>query len=58
MHDVNGHKFTYIKEYNWIEAMEKAECVVLAYTLFNFWQLGNGFIELAYDHYYPNRPIR
>jgi hypothetical protein len=58
MHDINGHKFTYIREYKWVEAMEKAECVVLAYTLFNFWQLGNGFIEQAYDHYYPNSPIR
>ena len=54
MHDINGHKFTYIKQYDWQGAIRKADCVVLAYTLFNFGQLGNGFIEQAYDYYYPS----
>ena len=53
VHDINGHKFCYIHEYDWVSAMCKADCVVLVYTLFNFDQLGNGFIEQAYNHFYP-----
>lgn len=55
MHDINDHKFTYIREYDWTGAIGKAECVVLVYTIFNFNQLGNGFIDQAYSHYYPEK---
>jgi len=53
MHDINGHKFTYIKDYNWTAAIDRSDCVVLVYTLFNLTDLGNGFISKAYDHYFP-----
>lgn len=48
VHDINNHKFAYIRDYDWKSAIDKADCIVLAYTLFNFEQLGNGFIEQAY----------
>ena len=54
MHDINGHKFTYIKDYDWLDAINRTDCLVLSYTLFNFRDLGNGFIDKAYKHYYPN----
>ncbi len=53
VHDINGHKFCYIRDYDWVGAMMKADCVVLVYTLYNFNQLGNSFIEKAYQHFYP-----
>jgi hypothetical protein len=53
INDINGHKVTYITGYDWKGAVDKADCVVLASTVYNFWQLGNGFIEQAYDRYYP-----
>jgi hypothetical protein len=54
MHDINGHKFAYIRDYNWQAAINRADIVVIAYTSFNFPVLGNGFIEQAYDYYYPH----
>jgi hypothetical protein len=39
--------------YNWKQAIDTADCIVLAYTLMNFQNLGNGFIESAYNLYYP-----
>jgi len=53
VHDINGHNFTYINSYDWIGAMNRADCIFLAYTQFNFPNLGNGFIEKAYDHFFP-----
>ena len=53
MHDINGHKFTYIKDYDWKAAIDRCDCVVISYTLFNFGQLGNGFIDQAFSRYYP-----
>jgi SGNH hydrolase-like domain, acetyltransferase AlgX len=53
VHDINGHGFYYINEYDWIGALERADCIVLSYTLFNFYHLGDGFIENAYNHYFP-----
>lgn len=40
--------------YNWGQAIDRADCVVLAYTLMNLPSLGNGFIESAYNFFYPN----
>jgi SGNH hydrolase-like domain, acetyltransferase AlgX len=53
VHDINGHKYTEMKDYNPKAAIDKTDCVVLAYTLFNFKELGHGFIEQAYEWYYP-----
>ncbi len=53
-HDINGHRGGNIKEHDWVGAINKADCVVLVYTLFNFVNLGSGFIDAAYLHYYPN----
>ena len=53
VHDINNKKFTHIKDYDWKGAISKSDCVVLVYTAFNLSQLGNGFIEQAYDYYYP-----
>jgi hypothetical protein len=53
MHDLNGHKYSHINEYDWKGAIKKTDCLILSYTLFNFCQLGQGFIEQAYDYYYP-----
>lgn len=52
MHDINGKKFTYIKDYDWVGAMLRADAVLLVYTSFNLGNMGNGFIEQAYEHFY------
>jgi hypothetical protein len=54
--DVRGfniYKWAYIKDYDWKKALDENDCLVMLYTEFNLWQLGNGFIESAYDYYYP-----
>ncbi|MEI8280671.1 MAG: hypothetical protein WCG87_13010, partial [Bacteroidota bacterium] len=53
LHDINHPKWSFMKDYDWKAAINTADCVVLAYTLFNFRDLGNGFIDQAYYHYYP-----
>lgn len=55
VHDINGHSFSIMRDYDWVAAIDRADCVVLSYTLFNFRDLGNGFIQKAYEHYYPRR---
>ena len=55
VHDINGHKFAMMRDYDWVAAIRRADCIVLSYTLFNFSDLGNGFIEKAYKHYYPGK---
>jgi len=42
-----------IANYDWINAMNHADCIVLLYTSHNLPELGDGFIEKAYDHFYP-----
>ncbi|MCW3123293.1 MAG: sugar O-acetyltransferase precursor [Flavipsychrobacter sp.] len=46
-----------IKDYNWLSALDKTDCIILMYTSINLCngrcELGNGFIEQAYDHYFP-----
>jgi len=57
MHDINHHTYSVMQDYDWLGAIGRADCVVLAYTSFNFCDLGNGFIDLAYKHYYPHGPL-
>ena len=38
---------------NWQEEMDHADCIVLMYTAHNLPELGNGFIEKAYDRFFP-----
>ena len=53
VHGIKPDKFTYIRNYDWKAALDKTDCLVLIYTTFNYAHLGDGFIEAAYDHYYP-----
>lgn len=53
VHGINDNKFTYIKDYDWKGAIGVNDCMVLIYTEFNLKDLGNGFIDQAYDHYFP-----
>ena len=53
IHDINGHQYSTINTYDWIGALKRTDCIVLSYTLFNFYHLGDGFIEHAYDYYFP-----
>ena len=38
-----------------IGAFNKTDCIVLLYTSINLPNLGNGFIEQTYDHYYAKK---
>lgn len=42
-----------IEQINWQEELEHTDCLIFVYTSYNLKELGNGFIEKAYDHYYP-----
>ena len=55
MSDIHNDKYTVIKDYDWVSAIDKTDCVMLVYTSFNLNDLGNGFIESAYNHYYPKK---
>jgi hypothetical protein len=44
-----------VQESDWIGTIDNSDCIVLAYTAFNLPVLGNGFIEKAYGHYFPDR---
>ena len=44
-----------IKDWNWRAALDSTDCVVIMYTAQNLKQLGSGFIEQAYDRYYPKK---
>jgi len=39
--------------YDWVNAINNADCIVLIYTSANDAHLGDGFIEQAYQHYFP-----
>ncbi len=41
----------------WLGDINSADYVVLVYTASNFSNVGSGFIEKAYDHYFPASPI-
>ncbi len=52
-----GQKERYRKmdEYNWKQALSRTDVVVVLYTTANLPKLGGGFIEQAYEYYYPVR---
>lgn len=58
MHDLYQYRYAPIAEYDWKGAMKTADCIVIAYTLFNLRDFGSGFIESAYDYYYPKDTTR
>ena len=45
----------FIADYDWIKAMKATDNIVIMYTSRNLKELGNGFIESAYDYYYPKK---
>lgn len=51
MYDDNGQPK--VGETNWIADLQQTDCVILVYAAINVDDLGSGFIEKAYDHYYP-----
>ena len=44
-----------IEKYDWVGELNKADCIMILYTSHNLKKLGNGFIEQAYDHFYPQK---
>ena len=44
-----------IADFDWIKAVQNADCIIIMYTSFNLPDLGDGFIERAYEHFYPNK---
>lgn len=52
-HDINSNAYSMMDKYDWQAALRRADCIILCYTTFNLKDLGNGFIEQAYNHYYP-----
>ncbi len=53
--DIHNNSSTYIPFYDWHAAINKSDCIVLVYTTFTLEQFGNGFIEAAYEYYYPSK---
>lgn len=44
---------TPLGDMDWVQEIEHTDCVILMYTSRNLAQMGDGFIEQAYAHYYP-----
>jgi len=44
-----------VADSNWQGALTDTDCIILMYTPMNHAHLGNGFIEQAYDTYFPSR---
>jgi hypothetical protein len=44
-----------IKNYDWKNEINKADCIVMLYSSTNLSHLGDSFIEQAYDYYYPKK---
>ena len=42
-----------MENYDWFSAINKSDMIVLMYTDINLNNLGDGFIEKAFKHYYP-----
>ena len=53
--DKDHHDGVSMEGYDWINAINNTDYVVMMYTPDNLEELGNGFIEKAYDHYYPKK---
>ena len=52
-HNMHENRYATIAEYDWKGAMKTADCIVIAYTLFNLRDFGSGFTESAFNYYYP-----
>ena len=52
---LNGKQMVAIANYDWLSELNKNDCIVVMYTSHNLHELGEGFIEKAYAHYYPER---
>ncbi len=44
-----------IAGYDWINAIKNTDCIVIMYTSFNMNEFGDGFIEKAYEYFYPKK---
>jgi len=53
--DYNNYDYIKMENYDWKTEMNKADCFVLLNTAKNANILGNGFIQAAYDYYYPGK---
>jgi hypothetical protein len=42
-----------IAGYDWVQSLNNSDLVIMMYTSANLPHLGDGFIEKAYEHYYP-----
>jgi hypothetical protein len=49
----NPSTWTPMGGYPWQEKLLQKDCIVILYTSHNMRDLGSGFIEKAYDHFYP-----
>lgn len=47
-----------IESYDWVASVNNTDVVVLLFTEINLENLGNGFIEKAYQHYYPEDKLQ
>ena len=43
-----------VKDINWVEKIERTDCVVLIYTARGLPNFGKEFVDHAYEHYFPN----
>ena len=43
-----------VKQTDWIKALDNTDCLILLYTPHNLNDPGNGFIQRAFAHYFPN----
>lgn len=57
-HDLITDAYSGMQYYDWKAALKKCDVFVLCYTTFNLQDFGNGFIENAYLHYYPDGPLK
>ncbi len=44
-----------MENYDWKKALANSDCLVLMYTTASLKDLGNGFIDNAYEYYYPQK---
>lgn len=44
-----------VSNYDWVNKMKNADCIVMMYTSHNLHELGNGFIDKTYDYFYPGK---
>ena len=52
---LNGKQMVAIANYDWLSELNKNDCIVVMYTSHNLHEIGEGFIEKAYAHYYPDK---